>query len=277
MTAKSIVRLALVAGVACGAPQAYAQSATTPPSGGPVATDQRTPQPPSQTPARFPPPGWPSPVDDRRPHTFALADVLDVAPRSGGDLRWDVNGWSGGDIHRLWFKSEGAHNLSRAERDIDAQLLYGRFFGKFYDAQVGAGFQTATFEGRNVSRAQAVLGLEALVPFKSDVESLLFISHKGDVSARVTAVRDYLVTQRLILQPRLETTVAAQEVKEFTVGSGLNNLEIGFRLRYEIRREFGPYVGVSFDRLFFGTADLARAQGNDVTRSTVVFGIRMWR
>lgn len=254
-----VVMSAMVLGFACIAPRALAQA------------------PPAQPPDRFPPPGWPSPVDDRRPHTLAVADKLDLIPRSSGELRWDLNGWSGGDLNRLWFKSEGDQNLSKAERNIDAQLLYGRFFGKFYDAQIGAGVQTATFEGRNVNRVQAVVGLEALVPFKSDVETLLFVSQKGDVSGRITAVRDYLMTQRLILQPRVETTIAAQQVREFTVGSGLNNIEIGFRLRYEIRREFGPYVGVSFDRLFFGTADLARAQGQDVNRSSVVFGVRMWR
>ena len=233
-----------------------------------------------QPPARFPPPGWPSPVEDSRPHTFVAADVLDITPRDGGDLHWDVNGWTGGDLNRVWFKTEGDQGLSRSERNIDAQLLYGRFFGKYYDAQFGGGVQTATYQGRNVSRFQAVVGVEALwgwLPFRTDLESQLFVSHKGDVSARVTALRDYLVTQRLILQARAETTVAAQEVKEFTVGSGLNDFEVGFRLRYEFRREFGPYVGVNVKRLLFGTADLARAEGQDVNRSALVFGVRVWR
>lgn len=229
---------------------------------------------------RFPPPGWPSPVEDSRPHTFAAADVLDIDPRSGGELHWDMNGWSGGDLNRLWFKSEGNQGLSQSARNVDAQLLYGRFFGKFYDAQIGGGVQTATYQGRNVNRVQAVFGLEAiwgLLPFRTDVESLVFVSQKGDVSARVTALRDYLITQRLILQARAETTVAVQEVKEFTVGSGLNDFEVGFRLRYEFRREFGPYVGINVKRLVFGTADLARADGQEVNQSALVFGVRVWR
>lgn len=243
----------------------------------PASAQTAVAQPSAQPQERFPPRGWPSPVDDRRPHTFILADKLDVTPRSGGDVRWDMNGWSGGDINRVWFKSEGEQTFGKAERNIDAQVLYGRFFGKYYDAQVGGGIQTATFEGRNVNRFQAVVGLEALVPFRSDVENLLFVSDKGDVSARVTATRDYMVTQRLVLAPRVETTLAAQQVKEFMVGSGVNSVEIGFRMRYDIRRGAGPYVGISFERLFFGTADLARAAGRDVNRSSVVFGFRMWR
>ena len=234
----------------------------------------------TQPPVRFPPPGWPSPVDDTRPNTFAAADVLDINPRAGGDLHWDVNGWTGGDLNRLWFKTEGDQGLSQSERNIDGQLLYGRFFGKYYDAQVGGGVQTATYQGRSVTRVQAVVGLEALwglIPFRTDLESLFFVSQNGDVSGRVTALRDYLITQRLVVQARGEATIAAQEVKEFTVGSGLNDFEIGFRLRYEFRREFGPYVGVNVKRLLFGTANLARAQGQDVTQSAVVFGMRVWR
>lgn len=247
-----------------------------PPSAEPAATNERAQQPPG----RFPPPGWPSPVEDTLPHTFAAADVLDISPRSGGNVHWDVNGWTGGDVNRLWFKSEGEQGLSESQRNIDGQALYGHFFGKYYDAQIGGGMQTATYQGRNVSRAQAVFGLEALwglFPFRSDLETLLFVSHKGDVSGRVTLLRDYLITQRLVLQARGETTIAAQEVKEFTVGSGLNDVEIGFRLRYEFRREFGPYVGVNVKHLFFGTADLARAEGEDVTQSSIVFGVRVWR
>lgn len=243
----------------------------------PASAQTTAVQAPSEPQDRFPPPGWPSPVDDRRQHTFIVADKLDLTPRSGGDVRWDLNGWRGGDINRVWFKSEGDQTFAKAERNIDAQVLYGRFFGKYYDAQVGGGIQTATFEGRTVNRFQAVVGLEALVPFRSDVENLLFVSDKGDVSARFTAVRDYLITQRLTVQPRFETTVAVQQVKEFTVGSGVNNIEVGFRLRYDIHRGFGPYVGVSLERLFFGTADLARFEGQDVNRSSLVFGFRAWR
>jgi copper resistance protein B len=216
------------------------------------------------------------PVDDQMRHTFVLADKLDLLPTTGS-VRWDLNGWTGGDFNRLWFKSEGEQKLAQAARNIDAQLLYGRFFGKYYDAQIGGGVETATYRGRAVTRAQAVVGLEAFIPFKSDLSTLLFVSQKGDVAGRVTLVRDYLVTQRLVLQPRVEANIAAQHVPEFGVGRGLNELEMGVRLRYDIRRQFGPYVGLSFDRRFFGSADLARAAGEDVKRSIIVFGVRVWR
>ncbi len=225
----------------------------------------------------FPPEGWPTPVHDQKPHTFALADKLDFSPGGdAGDVAWDVEGWRGGDYNRLWFKSEGEQTFTRAERNIDAQLLYGRFIKKYYDVQIGGGIQTATFEGRNVTRAQAVVGLQGFVPYNYDLETLLFLSQDGAVSGRVTFLREYLLTQRLVLQPRVEANIAAQRVREFTVGSGLNNIELGVRVRYEIRREFGPYVGLSFDRSFFGTVDLVRAEGIDPSQLRLVFGVRAW-
>jgi len=218
------------------------------------------------------------PVDDQKPHTFAVADVLDISPRGDeSDVRWDMNGWHGGDYDRLWFKSEGEQSFRGGQRDIDVELLYGRFVKKYYDVQIGGAVQTATFRGGNVTRGQLVIGLEGLVPFKYDLETLLFISQDGDVSGRVTFERDYLITQRLILQPRFETNIAAQRVEQFGVGSGLNDIELGVRLRYEFRREFGPYAGLSFDRSFAGTARLVRAEGGDPSQLRFVVGLRAWR
>lgn len=196
---------------------------------------------------------------------------------SGGDLHWDSNGWHGGDYNRIWFKSEGEQSLQRTERNLDVQVLYGRFVKKFYDVQIGGGVQTATYEGRNVTRGELVLGLEGFVPFKSDFESLLFVSTDGDVRGRVTFERDLLLGQRLIMQPRIESNIAAQAVEESGVGRGLNNLELKLRVRYEFRREFAPYVGVSFWRQFFGTADLTRARGSDPSSLRLLFGLRVWR
>jgi len=222
---------------------------------------------------------WPNPVNDRQRYTFMLGDVLEYRPKAkDSDFRWDVEGWHGGDFNKLWFKSEGERNTAfKADYDIDAQLLYGRFLRKYYDFQVGLRAETQSYRGRNVTRAHAVIGVEGLVPYRYEVESALFISQNGDVSGRLTTTRDFLITQRLILQPRLETTIAAQRVERFTTGRGLNNIEFGLRLRYEIRRKFGPYAGISFDHSFFGTAELVRQDGGDPSQIRFVVGVRMWR
>ena len=104
----------------------------------------------------------------------------------------------------------------------------------------------------------------------------MFIDQNGAVSGRLTLTKDLLLTQRLILQGRLETNAAVQRVEKFTTGSGLNNLEFGVRLRYEIRREFAPYVGVSLERSFGETATLVRQDGGDPSQVRFVVGVRAW-
>lgn len=225
---------------------------------------------------------WLPPVNDQEHRLFTLIDVLEYRPRTGGsqghdDYRWDIEGWYGGDYNRVWFKSEGQKDTAfKADYDVDFQLLYGRFIQKYYDFQIGPRVETQTFRGRNVTRGLGVIGIEGLVPYNYEFESSLFIDQNGAVSARLSFTKDVLLTQRLILQTRFETNAAVQRVEEFTTGSGLNNLEFGARLRYEIRREFAPYVGISLDRSFGETATLVRQEGGNPSQVRFVLGVRAW-
>jgi len=225
---------------------------------------------------------WPSPVNDHENRLFTLIDVLEYRPNTrggehGSDYRWDIDGWYGGDYNRLWFKSEGQQDTAfKADYDVDFQLLYGCFIRKYYDFQVGGRLETQSFRGANVTRGQTVIGIQGLVPYNYEVEAAIFIDQGGNVSGRLSLTKDVLLTQRLILQGRFETNVAAQRVERFTTGSGLNNLEFGMRLRYEIRREFAPYIGFSLDRSFGETATLVRREGGDPSQVRFVAGVRMW-
>ena len=228
------------------------------------------------------PGGWPAPVNDQEHRLFTLVDVLEYRPGTGGsqghdDYRWDIEGWYGGDYNRLWFKSEGQKDTAfKADYDVDVQFLYGRFIQKYYDFQIGPRVETQTFRGRNMTRGLGVIGIEGLVPYNYEFESALFIAQNGAVSARLSLTKDMLLTQRLILQTRFETNAAVQRVEEFTTGSGLNNIEFGLRLRYEIRREFAPYGGISLDRSFGETATLVRQEGGNPSQIRFVAGVRMW-
>jgi len=229
-----------------------------------------------------PPQKWPVPVNDQEHRLFTLIDVLEYRPSTGGnqgydDYRWDVEGWYGGDYNRLWFKSEGQRDTAfKADYDVDFQLLYGRFIQKHYDLQMGSRVETQSFKGRNVTRGLGVIGIEGLVPYNYEFESALFIDQTGALSGRLSFTKDLLLTQRLIFQSRFETNAAVQRVERFTTGSGFNNLEFGVRLRYEIRREFAPYVGISLDRSFGETATLVRQDGGDSTQVRFVVGVRAW-
>ena len=225
---------------------------------------------------------WPAPVNDQEHRLYTLIDVLEYRPKTGGgestsDYRWDVEGWYGGDFNRVWFKSEGQRDTAfKADYDVDFQLLYGRFIRKYYDFQIGPRVETQSFRGSNVTRGFGVIGIEGLVPYNYDFEATLFIDQNGAVSARLSFTKDLLLTQRLIFQSRIESNAAIQRVEEFTTGSGLNNLEFGMRLRYEIRREFAPYIGISLDKSFGETATLVRQEGGDPSQIRFVVGVRAW-
>lgn len=196
----------------------------------------------------------------------------EVQVRDGeAGYRWDGEAWFGGDLNRFVLKTEG----EGADGDLDAaeaQALYSRAVGPYFDLQIGL---RQDFEP-TPRRTYFTVGFEGLAPYWFDIEGAAFLSTKGDLSARFEGTYDLRLTQRWILQPRAEVNLAARDVPEIGVGSGVSNVELGLRLRYELRREFAPYVGLSFERKVGATADFARALGEDAEATSVVFGLRAW-
>lgn len=217
-----------------------------------------------------------APTTDDRIHGFFLMDQLESRfTRKGADaLQFNGSGWLGGDYNRVWLKPEGTKLYDGSWEDVDVQLLYGRLIAPFWDLQTGVRYFQASADGP--PRASAVLGAQGIAPYWFDVEAAAFISDRGELSARLELEYDLLLTQRLILQPRLETNVAVQKVKELGIGEGVNDLEVGVRLRYEIRREFAPYIGIAWTSKFGQAADFGRARGDDVRKLNFVVGVRFW-
>lgn len=209
--------------------------------------------------------------------TFILAELLEFVP-GGADraARYDLLGWTGGASNRIWAKADGEHGTRSGNGSTELQLLYGRLLTPWWDGQLGVKLDTRYGGGTSRTRASLAVGVQGLAPGWFEVEPTLFVSQHGDVSASLKASYDLLLTQRLVLQPRLETMLGAQEVPEFGIGSGLNDVDLGLRLRYEFRREIAPYVGFSWRRSFAGTADLARAAGEEVSDRSLVVGLRLW-
>jgi copper resistance protein B len=121
-------------------------------------------------------------------------------------------------------------------------------------------------------RAHLALGIHGLMPYLFEVDAAVFLSEDGDLSARVEAEYDLLVTQRLVLQPRAEVEAAFTDVPEVQVGSGVSHLELGARLRYQVTPEVAPYAGIHWTRRFGQTADFARLAGEDTNEFFVVAG-----
>ena len=222
---------------------------------------------------------WPEPVSDNAVSRYAIFDLAEFQSRSSASdaFRWDAYGWHGGDARRFWFKSEGRLSTdSSEESDFEAQALYGKLISPFFDLQAGVRVARRLREGPDTTRVYAVIGLQGLSPYRFELEPSLFVSDKGDVSARVTVSIDLLLSQRLILQPRLETNLAAEADEEFGVGAGWNDAEFGLRLRYEARRELGWYVGVTRKKSFGETRRLAAGANEDTSDVLVVAGVRAW-
>lgn len=188
-----------------------------------------------------------------------------------GDSLWDLQGWYGSDLHKLWIKTEG-HADGGDVDDAELQALYSRAWTAFFDLQFG--FRVSDIGDGDV--VSGVAGLQGMAPYRFEVDAALFVSEDGDVSIRAEFERDVFVTEQLILQPRAEIDVALQDAPELGVGSGISELSIGLRLRYEITRKFAPYVGIEHERSFGATADLQRAAGNDPDETTILAGLRFW-
>ena len=216
------------------------------------------------------------PVADNERYGSTLFDVLEFRPGRNGNSEfvWDIEGWYGTDKNRFFYKTEGEQNASKSEYDVDLQLLYARLISPYFNFQTGIRFEAHKFRGANIVRPQAVFGFEGLAPYFIRLESGVFIDPKGKVSGRLTLTKDFLMTQRWIMQARFETGAAIQQVERFGTGRGLNDMEIGFRFRYETRRKFAPYVGVIFAQSFFGTADLVRQEGGSPSQIRFVMGVR---
>lgn len=220
----------------------------------------------------LPPKEWPKPVMDTERFTFLLLDRFEYRAKPGKDAwAWDAQGWWGGDYNKLWLKSEGEGEWRGAAERGDLQALYARRIAPFWHLQAGVRSDARPTPSRN----QSVLAIQGLAPYWFNVEASAFFGN-GNLSGRLEAEYDQLITQRLILQPRLETNFSGSADTVRGIGRGINDIELGLRLRYEIRREFAPYVGIDWTRRLGDTADLARAQGRDVRETALVLGLRVW-
>jgi copper resistance protein B len=202
-----------------------------------------------------------------------FVNELEYHPRNGRDgLGWELDAWYGGDINRLWFRSKGEGEAGRQLEKLETQLLYSRAIDPYFNLQGGLRYDIRP----NPQRVYATIGLEGLAPSFFELEAFAFLSNKGELTARVGGYYDQRITQRLILQPSAEFNFAAQNSPDIHVGAGLSDAEIALRLRYDIRRDFAPYIGVQYERAFGRTRRYLREEGERAGAWSMLTGIRFW-
>lgn len=185
---------------------------------------------------------------------------------------WNAQLNWGGDIHKLWLKSEGHGSLDGdGLEEAEVQVLYSRAISPFWNLQSGLRYD---FEPKGL--VHGVVAITGLAPYWLEIDAAAFLSEKGDLSARIEGEYELRLNQKLILQPRIEANFAAQKILERQLGAGLNSLEAGLRLRYEIRPEFAPYIGVNWRGHFGETKALLQSTGHGGQETAIVLGIRAW-
>jgi copper resistance protein B len=182
---------------------------------------------------------------------------------------WDLDGWIGTDKDKLWLKSEGQYNGGKLE-DAEMWALYSRNIATFWDAQIGIRYD---FEPKPTS--YLTLGFNGLAQYYFETEAHLFVSERGDVTARLRQENDVLITQKLISQPYAEINLSAQRVPEQDIGAGITDGKIGLQTRYEFTRKFAPYVDVHYGRRFGETASIAERIGEDKEELVGAVGLRL--
>ena len=221
--------------------------------------------------AAFPPGLDGHAVHGRGFNYFVLFDHIEWQGTGSGGLNLENTSWFGGDINRVWLRAEGESEDRRLET-ARVHGLFGHSVSRWWDVVAGV---RQDFRPGDPQTWFAV-GVQGLAPGWFEVEATGYLGADGRTQARFEAEYDLLLTNRLILQPLLEVDVYGKRDPERGIGAGLSAIEAGLRLRYEIRREFAPYVGVTWNRKLFGTAEFARAEGEDASAARFAFGFRTW-
>jgi copper resistance protein B len=275
--ALALAALVAVAGPASAQHQGHQQPSPTAPPPPAPAVPSAPPKEPIPTltdadrAAAFPPAMEGHAVHDREIHYMVLFDQLEWQGGGDGGPGWNSRTWVGGDLNRLWVRTEGESHDGRVESAF-VDVSFGRSISRWWDVVGGVR------QDIRPGPAQAWVGggVQGIAPYFFDVEATGYVGAEGRTLFRLEADYDLLLTNRLILQPSIEAEVHGKADPERRVGRGLSTLEGGLRLRYEIKREFAPFVGVTWTGAFFGTADAARAAGEGVTSARLAVGIRTW-
>jgi copper resistance protein B len=195
--------------------------------------------------------------------------MVDKAEYHDDTFAWDIDAWYGSDGDKLWLKSEGELEEGQA---FNIDVLWDHVFARWWSLQSGI---------RSVSRdghydQALVVGLQGLAPQWFDIDTRLALDEHGGLSLQAEAEYDLLLTQRLILQPDAKVVINSRDNIPLGIGSGVSEMAVSLRLRYEFRREFAPYIGVRWARSFGTTANLARSAGDDANDLQVLGGLRFW-
>ena len=204
--------------------------------------------------------------------TMIKIDQLEITEiGDNNNLAWDAQAWLGKDLNKLWIKTEG-ERVDNEFEEAEIQLLYSKAIAPYWDAQIGWRHDIKPKPNRD----WLALGVQGVAPYFFETDITLFIGEGGIVGLRTQWEYELLLTQKWILTPEIEANFFSKNDHPVGLGNGLSDVSVGLRLRYEIKREFAPYIGIEWDKRFGDTADFARAEGGRVSDTKWLAGIKFW-
>ena len=200
-----------------------------------------------------------------------LLDKFETTDADGDSpLNWEIDAWLGKDLNKLWVKSEGEHINSETEQSNE--LLFSRAISPFWNVQVGLRQDRAS----SVEREFLSAGVQGLAPYLFNSSMSIVAGENEQFGLSAQFEYEAMFTQRLVLSSEIELDFWSENDPEMGIGSGISTTELGFRLRYEIRREFAPYIGISWSKNYGDTADFAAEEGDESDSTLIVAGVRVW-
>jgi len=217
-------------------------------------------------------PGMGDSMNDDARFGRVLFDQLEyVHSPAANSIALDAQAYYGGDVNKLWLKVDG-ERTGGSLRDTRTEALWAHALSAFWDTQLGLRHDL----GEGPARSWAAFGVQGLAPYWIDIEATVYIGQSGRTAARVEAAYDLMLTQKLIFTPNLELNAYGKNDPARHIGSGLSNVELGLRLRYELRRQFAPYIGIDWNRRIGNTADRMGAAEEPAFDHQIVAGVRVW-
>ncbi|MCK4866215.1 MAG: copper resistance protein B [Gammaproteobacteria bacterium] len=203
--------------------------------------------------------------------TKVMIDQLETRIVDGDDpLVLEAQAWIGYDLNKFVIKADIEQVKSDTE-ELELQALYSRAVDPYWDFQIGV-----RQDQKPMERNWLAIGFQGLAPYWFEIDTALFIGESEQVGFRFSAEYEWMITQRWVLSPEIEFNIHAKDDEVVGTGSGLSDSQIGLRLRYEIKREFAPYIGINWNNKYGNTATFARNEGEEVSSTQIVAGVRAW-
>ncbi|MEE8379135.1 MAG: copper resistance protein B [Gammaproteobacteria bacterium] len=204
--------------------------------------------------------------------TKVMIDQLETRITDGDDpVVLEGKLWIGKDLNKFVLKAD-VEQVNGETEELELQALYSRAVAPFWDFQIGVRHDKKP----EPSRDWLAIGFQGLAPYWYEIDTALFIGESGQIGLRFEAEYEWMITQRLVLSPEVEINLHSKDDSATGTGSGLSDTQVGLRLRYEIKREFAPYIGINWNKKYGNTATFAKTAGEEVDDTQIVVGIRAW-